>query len=128
MTKRFRPTIVFDCDGVIHSYVSGWEGEDTISDPPVKGIKETLEKLSKDYKIVVVSSRCKTREGINAIIDYMEKNKLYYDEIMAHKPPAKLYIDDRGVQFNGDVDKLLHDIENCEHWITPSVKEEYSEK
>lgn len=127
MTKRkFKPTLCFDFDGVIHSYVSGWKGEDVVNDPPVKGIKETLEKLSKKYKIVVVSSRCKTREGISAIIDYMNRHKIYYDEILAHKPPAKLYIDDRGVQFKGDVDQLLHDIENFEHWITPSVKEDYN--
>ena len=124
MTK-FKPTIVFDFDGVIHSYVSGWKGEDIINDPPVKGIKETLEKLSKKYRIIVVSSRCNTMEGISAIIDYMEKHKLYYDGVMKSKPPAKLYIDDRGLTFNGDVNKLLNDIENFEHWITPSVKEEY---
>ena len=32
-------TVVFDFDGVVHSYTSGWQGEDTIPDPPVPGIK-----------------------------------------------------------------------------------------
>ena len=125
MGKKFRPTIVFDFDGVIHSYVSGWKGVDIVLDPPVKGIKDTIENLQKDYKIVVVSSRCKTREGINAIISYMAQHKIPYDEVMAHKPPAILYIDDRGIQFNGDTKKLLDDIRNFEHWITSSVKREY---
>ena len=29
-----KQTVVFDFDGVIHSYISGWEGADVILDPP----------------------------------------------------------------------------------------------
>ena len=35
-----KKTVVFDFDGVIHSYKSGWQGSATIiPDPPVPGIK-----------------------------------------------------------------------------------------
>lgn len=35
-----KPTVVFDFDGVIHSYTSGWKGATEIPDPPVPGVRE----------------------------------------------------------------------------------------
>ena len=37
-----KKTVVFDFDGVIHSYTSGWKGESVITDPPVPRIKEAM--------------------------------------------------------------------------------------
>lgn len=39
-----KQTVVFDFDGVIHSYTSGWKGATVIPDPPVPGIKEAIKK------------------------------------------------------------------------------------
>lgn len=33
-------TVVFDFDGVIHSYTSGWQGEGVANDPIVPGMAE----------------------------------------------------------------------------------------
>ena len=41
----YKPTVVFDFDGVIHSYTSGWKGTAEIPDPPVPGIGEAITKL-----------------------------------------------------------------------------------
>ena len=41
----YTPTVVFDFDGVIHSYTSGWKGVANIPDPPVPGIREALADL-----------------------------------------------------------------------------------
>ena len=52
-------TVVFDFDGVIHSYTSGWQGEGVANDPITPGMAEEL-KRSHDagYKVVVESTRC----------------------------------------------------------------------
>ena len=66
------PRIVFDFDGVIHSYRSGWKGETVIPDPPVPGIREVIEQLmERGYDVVIVSARAKTAEGTLAICHWL---------------------------------------------------------
>lgn len=116
ITNINKKTIVFDFDGVIHSYTSGWKGYDVIPDEPVEGIKEVIDELRNQYEIVVVSSRCKTDEGIKAIKDYLNKYNIVVDRIMKEKPPAILYIDDRAICFDGNSDNLLNQINNFKTW------------
>ena len=40
-----KKTVVFDFDGVIHSYTSGWKGATIIPDPPVEGIEQALKDI-----------------------------------------------------------------------------------
>ena len=57
-------TVVFDFDGVIHSYTSGWKGQSVIPDPPVPGIKEAIAEIrDAGYEVVVVSTRCASVQG-----------------------------------------------------------------
>ena len=57
-------TVVFDFDGVIHSYTSGWQGVDVIPDAPVEGIETAIKCLRHyGYEVVVVSARCREPEG-----------------------------------------------------------------
>ncbi|MFR2535099.1 MAG: hypothetical protein ACLS95_07785 [Clostridia bacterium] len=114
--KFKKPIIVFDFDGVIHSYTSGWKGHAVIPDPPVKGIKEVIDKVRKDYKVVVVSSRCNETTGVLAIKAYLKKHDIKVDYVTNGKPPAVMYIDDRGICFDGNAEHLLHQIENFEPW------------
>jgi hypothetical protein len=43
LTKK--GTVVFDFDGVIHSYTSGWQGEGVANDPIVPGMAEELKRI-----------------------------------------------------------------------------------
>ena len=50
----YKPTVVFDLDGVIHSYTSGWKGASEIPDPPVPGMRKVIDELrERGYKVVV---------------------------------------------------------------------------
>lgn len=112
-------TVVFDFDGVIHSYTSGWLGETTIPDPPVPGIREALKEIhGAGYEVVVVSTRCATAKGKGAIEAWLYNNGLreYIDKVCKEKPPAIAYIDDRAICFDGHPENLLKKIQSFEPW------------
>ena len=118
-----KKTVVFDFDGVIHSYTSGWQGETIIPDRPVSGIKEEIADIrAAGYEVVVVSTRCASSEGIKAVELYLETNGIVVDRVCKEKPPAVVYIDDRAICFDGKADGLLHKIQNFSPWYMKGGK------
>lgn len=111
-----KPTIVFDFDGVIHSYFSGWQGIDVIPDPPVDGIRETIEQLRKRYRLVVVSSRCREKKGLEATKRWLADHNIEVDDVTFEKVPAIVYVDDRALTFDGDPEALLGKIRHFKPW------------
>ena len=112
-----KKTVVFDFDGVIHSYTSGWKGEDIIPDAPVPKIKEAIEQIrAAGYEVVIVSTRCATFGGFCAIKKYLSDNNIEVDGIRKEKPPAVVYIDDRAICFDGNPDTLLGKINSFKPW------------
>lgn len=114
-----KQTVVFDFDGVIHSYTSGWHGTTVIPDTPVEGIAEALLSIkAAGYEIAVVSTRCATVHGIEAVKEWLKNNDLLQcvDTVCAEKPPAIVYIDDRAICFDGDSKTLLSKIKAFEPW------------
>ena len=109
--------VVFDFDGVIHSYTSGWQGVEVCDDPPVPGIKEAIHGIREaGYCVCVYSSRCSSIEGIGAIGEYLQKHGIEVDEVSMRKPPAIVYIDDRAICFDGKPETLLEKINNFQVW------------
>ena len=91
-----KKTVVFDFDGVIHSYKSGWRGKTVIPDPPVDGIVEALKEIHESgYEIVVVSTRSATVEGKAAVWSYLI---------------------DRAICFDGHPETLLQKIQSFKPW------------
>lgn len=111
-----RPTVVFDFDGVIHSYTTRWRGASVIPDPPVEGIREAIQEIRRYYRVVVVSARCSEENGIKAIREYLKKNDIEVDAIAVEKPPAVVYIDDRALTFDGHPELLLEKIKAFKPW------------
>lgn len=111
-----KQTVVFDFDGVIHSYKSGWQGEDVIPDPPVNGIRLAISQIRNYYRVVVVSTRCASESGRRAIMEYLEKHNILVDDVVKEKPPAACYIDDRAICFDGYADTLLRRVLTFKPW------------
>ena len=111
-------TVIFDFDGVIHSYISGWQGVDNIPDPPVSGIKEEIQKIrDAGYRVVVVSTRCFQDGGIAAIKNYLMDHSIEVDDVTWEKPPAIVSIDDRAICFDGNAEGLKEKIDTFEPWM-----------
>lgn len=97
-------TICIDFDGVIHSYTSGWQGHENIPDPPVPGALDFIRAAQSigGVEVVIQSTRAAKPEGLFAIEKYLHENGLDPRPVItAEKPPALIYIDDRGFRFEG---------------------------
>lgn len=103
--SKFKPILVLDFDGVIHSYTSGWQGADVVSDPPVPGTADALESYLENFEVHVLSSRTSQEGGVRAMKEWMtgEFGPKLVEQIKfpEHKPPAFLTIDDRVERFTG---------------------------
>jgi len=109
-TKRL--TVCLDFDGVIHSYQSGWQGPEVVTDPPIHKVDQAIKRLRKDFRVVVHSARCRTEEGRAAIERWLVKHQIEVDEVCEHKPPAHVYVDDRAVAFTGDWEQTIADVKS----------------
>lgn len=111
MENKFKKTILLDLDGVLNTY-NGQYDKNYI--PPIKdGAYNLIQELSKDYKIVIFTTR-------NSLIasKWILENGLdeYVENVTNVKEPAYLIIDDRCINFDGNYDKLIDKIKNFEVW------------
>lgn len=112
-----KETVVFDFDGVIHSYSSGWQGAGVVPDPPVPGIKEAIDEIrAAGYEVAVVSARTTRREGYVAVRGWLMDHNITVDRVCAEKPHAIVYIDDRAIYFDGHPETLLEKIMSFKPW------------
>lgn len=122
--------VVFDFDGVVHSYTSGWQGDTVISDPPVPGIRVLFKRLqAAGYTVCIVSSRSSYPAGRAAMWQWCQKHNIPVNEICATKPPARCYVDDRAIRFDGTTDGLFEIIDHFEPWWNePDYRGEYERR
>lgn len=107
--------ICLDLDGVIYQNLV-WMGSHTLKGNPVPGAKETIDKLKEDYKIIINSARFEDSTTIPKVKEWLDLHDIHYDEIAEKKPHADMYIDDKGIGFNGDWNKTLKDIHEFKQW------------
>lgn len=116
---RFSGKIIcVDFDDVINDY-PGWanEGFSTIRGSPIKGAKEGIEELRRlGYRIFVHSARCGYAGGKYAIEQYLSTHDIVVDAVTEFKPPASVYLDDKGVTFTGDWSKAVQDVHTFRPW------------
>ena len=111
MAEKFKKTILFDLDGVLNTYDGKY---DKSYIPPIKnGTYELIKALSRDYKIVIFTTR-------NSLIasKWIIENRLdkYVENVTTVKEPAYLIIDDRCINFNGNYEELKSKIKDFEVW------------
>ena len=118
--SEFKKTICVDFDGVLHSYTSGWQGADVVSDDPVDGAMEWLcDLLNYGFDVCIYSSRSGQEGGIQAMQEWLCAHgmALYIHELRfpVEKPPAHLTIDDRAICFEG-VFPTMDEIDTFKPW------------
>jgi len=103
-----------DFDGVIHKCSKGYY-DGTIYDDPIEGSFEALQRLSKDYTIIVNTCKAKPDRGLvngktgtKLVWEWLEKHDMasFVSKVTSEKPRARVYIDDKGVRFTGWSDAL----------------------
>ncbi len=109
-------TICLDFDGVLNSYTSGWTGLTDLPDTPVLGAQDFCKALiDAGYYVVILSTRFTPRKpgddpafeadtlvGVKTVQAWLEKYNFPKElKLVTNKPPALLYIDDRGFRFEG---------------------------
>ncbi len=118
-------TIALDFDGVIHSYESGWLGEG-ILEHPLEGAQDFIKDLQdRNFKVIIFSVRAATIKGQETIKQWLRQHGFSADiQITNAKPKASLYVDDRGLRFEGNFDEVLDYID----YTNPELKTWSAEK
>lgn len=122
-----RKTLVVDFDGVLHSYRSGWKGPTVIPDPPVDGALDFLARAVERFEVAVLSSRSREAGGIDAMKQWLADHGLA-EVVLSRlrfprtKPPAHVYLDDRGWRFEGSF-PTLDAIDAFEPWHKSEARE-----
>jgi hypothetical protein len=107
LSEEENSIIAIDFDGVIHSFEHGYH-DGTIYGTPISGSKESLEKLSQKFTLILYTAKAKPdrplvngKTGIELVQEWLEKYELdkYFIEITAEKPRCLCYIDDKAIQF-----------------------------
>jgi hypothetical protein len=111
-----KPNILFDFNGVVHSYTSGWKGEGVVADPPVEGIREVLAECQKEFTVVIFSSQAGSSIGYKAIYAWLMKWQIPYDRITDIKIPHTVIVDDRAICFDGNTAGLYTKIKEFTPW------------
>lgn len=110
--------IAIDFDGVIHNFDKGWH-DGTCYGRPIKDSLEAIKRISKEYKIIIFSSKVRPdrplvngKTGYELVSEWLKKNKFsqYISEITHEKPRANYYIDDKAVLFSNNWKDILKKI------------------
>ena len=96
-----------DFDGVLHDDYLGFH-DGTLYGSLIPGARESLELLSKKYKLIIFSAKAKPsrplvegKTGKELIWEWLKRHELnnFISEVTAEKPRAFAYIDDKAIRF-----------------------------
>lgn len=93
-----RETVCVDFDGVLAQY-DGWKGEETLGKPNPGAVGFVKDLIEEGYEVAIHTTR-----DCGRIQEWLQLWSLDHPSVYPtrEKPPALIYIDDRGYRFNGD--------------------------
>lgn len=101
------PVVAIDFDATLHLYRNGWTGYEP-DEPPVEGALEFVRwLLANGYEPVVHTYRARTAHGKAATERWLAQHGFPVLPVVYEKPPAVLYVDDRGFRFAGDFKPVM---------------------
>jgi hypothetical protein len=120
MSWNGKKSLCIDFDGVIHLYTRSFKAHDIIEDEPHPQAFKALEEYLTRFQVYIYSSRSSSPEGIEAMRKWFREHKcsesvlrqLIFSE---KKPPAVVYLDDRGWCFNGKF-PTVEEIDDFKPW------------
>ncbi len=86
--------IILDLDGTI---CSEEKYENRKKAKLLEGAKKSIDKLKKGNKIIIYSAR--GWHEYNSTLKWLNKNKIYFDQLILGKPIGDVWIDDRAIKF-----------------------------
>jgi hypothetical protein len=104
MTELESRTICIDLDQTLCVH-----GGDYQTAEPVSGAKQALAALRNDGWIIVLHT-ARHFNHWQITVDWLARYEFEYDHIVFGKPPARFYIDDRAIRFDGDWDEVCERI------------------
>lgn len=120
MKKR---TICIDFDGVLHDYSEGFKGKDVFGDMLPNADKGTQLLKKKGWTIIIYTTRPKTAKlekwlkDHKIAYDYINENPNQPEDSKGGKLIADIYLDDRGMRFNGQWSEwLMEEIAGFQPW------------
>ena len=109
-------TILLDFDGVLNQF-KGWTGVYEHYEP-VEGAKKFLEALKAEgYYVIIFTAR--PSDDLPSVAIWLQEHGMwdYVAKVTNVKIPAKVYIDDRAVRFDGDYMDIMDKIKDfAPHW------------
>lgn len=98
-------SVAIDFDATIHEYSRGFQ-DGSIYDPPIPGALEAIVAFDRvGYKVIILTARDQHQHS--TIFYWLDQRlrEMGHEinfQVTSVKPPAELYIDDRGLRFEGD--------------------------
>lgn len=100
MSERKLPILCLDFDGVVHDYKRGWQ-DGAIYGEVTDGFRRWAERARAYFTLIIHTSRARTEDGAEEVMDWLKKRDLDWIEVTTVKPPAFITIDDRALTFTG---------------------------
>jgi hydroxymethylpyrimidine pyrophosphatase-like HAD family hydrolase len=129
-----KKTICVDFDGTITDYSAGFQGVGKFGEP-LPEVAKYMQKLQQDGWMIIIFT---TRGEVTLLSRYLREHDIPFSYINHNpnnpsnanlgKPMADVYLDDRGITFNGNWEQAYEAVSSFAPWFKQEEKEKEKEK